>query len=217
MHGTEVLLTEAHDWRDHLLLPLSDFLHLLLEPESEPKATPKKRKAADTTAKSPLKRRNTTAAAATAARSSPKKGKTQSRAKLRRPEEEGAFFSKTEVQWAAISIADQRRFSHIRRIEELEKGTATSHPPCERCALIDETYNVYDEKGRAAFKGGLSYSQCRFNNKPCSLNKTIGKSEAKDKDKKETVAQCLEGVEKELACYKAKSSDLSDSDDEDDE
>ena len=48
------------------------------------------------------------------------------------------------------------------------------------------------------------------------MNKTIGKSEAKGEGKKETVAQYLERVEKELACYKAKFGDLSDSDDEDD-
>lgn len=206
--------------------PLSD--EATYDPPSSPPPALQKRKATTTTAAAPAapskKRKAEDIAAASAAKPSPKKGKTQSTTVLRRPQDSGEYWSKTEDEWEALSIADKRRFSHIGRIEESDEysGSLIKGLQCDRCVQSEENCNVYLYEGRELFKGGRACSLCRFNNKPCSLiaaaKKSQGKAQISTKRmSKEALQQRVGQLEKQLARYKAKFGGISDSDDEDDD
>jgi hypothetical protein len=199
-------------------------------PDDPPAPAPalKKRKADTTTAaaatQTPTKRRNTLAATAVAP--SPKKGKNQSKTEHRRPEYEGEDWSKSETEWAALSVADRGRFSHIGRIEETDDGVKT-HPgeECLSCKKKGKQCLVYSETAREKYHRageGFGCSACRFNNKQCSINAEMGNthSGSKKQSKDEKIAALEEEnrvLKAKVARYEQKFDQLLSSDDDDDD
>lgn len=175
------------------------------EPEPEPKATLKKRKADDTTA------------ATDASKPFLKQGKTRSKPKLRRPGKIRQYWGKKEEQWEASSVEDQRRFSQIRRIEEIKELSDTMSPPCTCYAgLQDALCDIYHYDARRRYYSGFSQFLCRFNNKSCS-SVAANKSKSKGRTSaKATLEQRLEEIKQDVLRYKAKFGDLSDNDNDDD-
>jgi hypothetical protein len=110
----------------------------------------------------PAKKRKTTDKA------SPKKGKIQPTTELRRPEDDGKAWSKTQEEWNTMIIEDQRRFSHIGRIEETDDG-GVLNDPCTRCKESGKWCLIYTPEARAKYKGGWACSQCRYLNQKCSI------------------------------------------------
>jgi hypothetical protein len=110
----------------------------------------------------PAKKRKTTGG------QSPKKDKIQPTTELRRPEDDGKAWSKTQEEWDTMIIDDQRRFSHIGRIEETDDG-GVLNDSCTRCKESGMRCLIYTPEARVKYKGGWDCSRCRYLNQKCSI------------------------------------------------
>jgi hypothetical protein len=88
------------------------------------------------------------------------------------PQAEGKWYSKSLDDFALMSLPQQRKYSHIGRIEETSAGMVAT-VPCARCIQKNYICKVYTSAAQQAHSTGMQQagsacSRCRYNGAACS-------------------------------------------------
>jgi hypothetical protein len=123
------------------------------------------------------------------------------------PQAEGKWYSKSLDDFALLSLPQQRKYSHIGRIEETSAGMIAT-VPCARCIQKNYICKVYTSAAQQAHSSGMKQagsacSRCRYNGVACSPvgqgRQVSTKASRRDLEKELDIAKAqIAGLKKEI-------------------